>query len=864
MLPPFLKNSYHRYKADTTRFTEWLVQTAISCGTKVEDLFTPDVPKSSKKGSKRITKIPLKGYATLVDVIVKAGVKLPKTIRFVLERAIAIRKKFAVAFRMGGGEVDEKADKGHLHFITVLEGALERLGSAVDAAVERGKRQAKKPRKEEGPIGQEIPDLLEKLTLDDGDDGDDGAQGPIVEDVGKDDKPKTTTQHQTFEIEDEYEVELPESFFMAFCLLNDLNTLRDFIKETWTEYKDGIIDAMTAAVTTNSAVILGKEMIDDVSSKIDREDFPDSQSISVTMYQLRCLLDNVPINPSRRRAGEPFDLDTLEIADWSHAMATILLQSFIPVLQPGHCPFYRKGHFGPVDTSKPYNQRSNEQKFQSDREAVLDVLGEFVFLVRMKNAMWLKDEITETMMDMMVTKKVTLNHAFCIQVFLDVGNVLEPKKSAPFNDLRMTSLRAKKSLNSLLSLIKKHPCPLWPKAMTEQTQGILEFIENHLLKDVWIPLKEKSAPGFKHAEFHLFKENPILSGLTMYDMNLNLQDLGLTAINTWKSVFPILHLYNLLEHAREVPTLDWKDLDLFLKFHDEKTIFIGGRPVGIEDSFKRFLLFWGMPATFVSKIVNGVTKPENNSRLRQAVGTPRAIAPTTVLATAFHVALVEDRKASFSLAIVEKVLEYLDSVPDSPTSSPTNAFNILKRKWKSTKTLTPLQLLAILRRNLATEEPRLLFNYIGLHERCLDFYEKARAHLHDKLVQYNGPNYLKDIEKETPFVVFYIMHAALMSSKAQRTLFPKGPSSTSSDLEFGSVMLRRSGEQIREYIKGGKGEVACKELRVFSKMYGKVSEGGLETKQKEEKDVYWTAIEDVVDPKALAMYQFGRLDGRDI
>ncbi|KAF3189616.1 hypothetical protein TWF225_002757 [Orbilia oligospora] len=856
MLPPFLRSSYHRYKADTNRFTEWLIEAATSCGTKAEDLFKPD-PKSSNKRSGKITKIPLKGYATLVDVIVKAGVTLPKTIRLVLKRAIAIRKKFAVAFQMGGHEVDDKADKGHLHFITVLESALERLSSSVTGAVREPTKQTPKAMKGEVSIGQQIPDLLEHLALDDNDNDD----GLNIKDYGKDDTPKMTVQPQTFEIEDEYELELPESFFMAFCLLDDLNTLRDFIKETWTEYKDGMIDAMTAAVTTNSAVILGKEMIDDVFSKIDRTYFPDSQSISTTMYKLRCLLDNVPSDASRRRANEPFDLETLDTADWALATATILLQSFIPVLQPGHCPFYRKGHFGPVDTSKPYTKRSNEQKFQSDREAVLDILGEFVFLVRVKNVMWLKDEITETMMDMMVSKKVTLPHAFCIQIFLDVGNVLEPKKSAPFNDLRMTSLRAKKSLTSLLASIKTHPCASWPKSMTEQTQGILEFIETHLLKDVWIPLKEKSAPGFKHAEFHLFKENPVLSGLTMYDLNLNLQDIGLTTINTWKSVFPILHLYNLLEHAREVPTLDWKDLDLFLKFHDEKTIFVGGRPVGIEDSFKRFLLFWGMPATFVSKVVNGATKPENNSRLRQVVGTPRAIAPTTVLATAFHVALVEDRKASFSLAIVEKVLEYLDSVPDSTTSTPTNAFHILKRKWKSTKTLTPLQLLATLRSNLATEEPRLLFNYIGLHERCIEFYEKARAHLHDKFVQYNGPNYLKDIEKETPFVVFYIMHAALMSSKAQRTLFPKGPSSTASDLEFGSVMIRRSGEQIREFMKGGKGEIACKELRVFSKIYGKVSEG-LEAKKKEEKDVYWTAIEDVVDPKALAMYQFGRLDGR--
>ncbi|KAK6338560.1 hypothetical protein TWF730_002623 [Orbilia blumenaviensis] len=832
MLPPFLRNSYHRYKADTNRFTEWLIETATSCGIKVEQLFKETKPTRPGK----ITKIPLKAYATLVNAIVTHDIKLPKAIKFVLERAIAIRKKFTIAFQTG--KLDEKADAGHLHFISILENALERLSSS-GPRVSVAEKQT--PRNDD--IEDQIPELLESLVLD---------NKPDAEADQKDGKSQTV-HSRNFEIEDEYDLELSETFFMAFCLLSDLNSLRDFIKETWTEYRDGMIDAMTAAVTTNSAVLLGKELIEDVFSKLDRSQFPDSQSIPTTLYKLKCLLDGIFPNLGRRRPGDPFNLETLESADWTLAMATLFLESFIPVIQPKCSPFYRKGHFGPVDSSKPYSQRSNEEKFDNDREAALDILGEFVFFARVKKFDWLKDEITETMMGMMVTKKVKLEHAFCLQVLLDVGNALGAKKSAPFNDLRMTSLRAKKNLTSLLGIIKKCPCSSWPKTTTQAVQGILDFNESHLLKDFWLPLKSETAPGFKHIEFHLLKENPVLAGLTMYDMNLNVQDLGLTAINTWKSVFPLLHLYNLLEHSKEVATLEWKDLDLFLQFHDEKSIFIGGKPDGIEDSFKKFLLFWGMPATFVSSLLNG-TKP-GNSKLRQAVGTPRAIAPTTVLGTAFHVALMEDQKASFSVAIVEKVLEYLESEPEA-TSSNVNAFNILKRKWKSTKTLTPLQLLTTLRRNLATEEPRLLFNYIGLHERCLEFYDKATAHLHQKLVQYNGPDYLKD--KEVPLIVFYIMHAAAMSAKAHREMFGKN-----TEIEVGSVMLRRSGDQMREYVsgKGGKGEVACKELRVFSKMYGKLSES-LEAKEKEEKDVYWTAIEDIVDPKTLALYQYGQLDGR--
>ncbi|KAK6510285.1 hypothetical protein TWF481_005002 [Arthrobotrys musiformis] len=862
MLPSFLKNSYHRYKADTSRFTEWLIETAVSCGVDVDTLFNLSSSTPAKRAQK-ITKIPLRGYAMLVDIIVQHDIKLPKAVKLVLERAIHIRRKFAMAFK--DRMPDAKSDKGHLHFITILQDALEKLTSSAGVAEVPGKKKPK-VRVEGVSFGHPIPDLLENLTLDDNPVGSDDGEGDNDKDVQEEQKPqpRACVKHRIFVIEDEYELEFPESFFMAFCLLDDLCTFRDFIKETWTEYKEGIIDAMTASVTTNSAVILGKEMIDDVLSKIDQDPFADSARIATTMYGLQCLADGVDLDPLRMPPRRHFNVDSMGTANWTLALPTILLQSFIPVIQPNHCPFYRKGHFGPVDTSKPYGQRSNQEKFNSDREAVLDILGEFVFLTKVDNAaLWLKDEITQTMMEMMVSKKVTLHHSFCMQIFLDVGNVLESRKVGPFNDLRMTAFRAKKSLTNLLGLINKYPIVEWTKPMTEEVQSYLDLSEHGLLKDVWLHLKVKSAPTFNHVEFHLLKEHPILAGLTMYDVNLALQDIGLTVVNTYRSVFPLLHLYNLLENSPGVPTVDWKDLDLFVKFHDEKNIFVGERPEGIEDGLKRLLLFWGMSAKLVSRFVNSTNgKTENDSRHRHRTGNPRAIAPTTILAAAFRLSLAEERKAPFSIAIVEKVLEFLESLPDSATHGVNvtkSPFYNLKQKWKSTKTLTPLQLLTTLRKNLSTEEPRLLYNYIGLHERCLEFYEKLEAHLNDKLAQYNGRDYMKG--KEPPFVVFYIMHAALMSSKAQRSLL----SFSSSDTEFGSIMLRKSGDQMREYTsgKGGKGEIACKELRVFSKLYTKLIEegGSLEAKKKEEKDFYWTAIEDIVDPRALAMYQFGQLDG---
>jgi hypothetical protein len=72
-----------------------------------------------------------------------------------------------------------------------------------------------------------------------------------------------------------YDDQLPEPFFVAHCLFFDLDKIRKFVQDTWEEYKDGRIDAMTATVTTNSAMVLGRDLIEQFVSSPDCSSFPD-------------------------------------------------------------------------------------------------------------------------------------------------------------------------------------------------------------------------------------------------------------------------------------------------------------------------------------------------------------------------------------------------------------------------------------------------------------------------------------------------------------------------------------------------------------------------------------------------------------
>lgn len=55
-------------------------------------------------------------------------------------------------------------------------------------------------------------------------------------------------------------------FFKTFCLLQDLNNMRTFISMTWSEYRDKKIDLMNAAVVTDSALQLARDLVQEVEA----------------------------------------------------------------------------------------------------------------------------------------------------------------------------------------------------------------------------------------------------------------------------------------------------------------------------------------------------------------------------------------------------------------------------------------------------------------------------------------------------------------------------------------------------------------------------------------------------------------------
>lgn len=166
-------------------------------------------------------------------------------------------------------------------------------------------------------------------------------------------------------------------------------------------------------------------------------------------------------------------------------------------------------------------------------------------------------------------------------------------------------------------------------------------------------------------------------------------------------------------------------------------------------------------------------------------------------------------------------------------------------------TIGMFQLLALLKSKLFEEEPVILFNYFGMHKRCMELLRLIKAKEHHKFVQYFTESYMPD-DSLIGNIVLLIHHIARSSAVAlrQRGMDRSGTPSY-------SRMIKSCGEVMQQYLLKN-GDIACKELRVFCKNKGfqEQVESGYE-KEAEEDSAFWYALEEVLGSITMASLMTG-------
>ena len=855
MLPKFLYGSYKRYKADTTTFVDWLIETAKKCGNPATLEKNPDGRQKSKKSTEAPKyKLNLEELSRLAQTVAQSSVKVPPVVLAAVKRAISLRKRCASWFSASHKRAD-RANETHSHFIEVLERLCEVLEwkSPKPAAASAGASKSQTTAGEHQELEALANNSFAALSLE----GAKNAEQPSI------DQPASPEEGLVEIDEGEADDDNPYSllFLHLFCMFEDLQNLRQFVLQTLTEYVEGQIDLMNMAVVADTAVHLAKQLIYEVTSAWAHiPELRDEQSIQQFIYMTACTFRGKHWG-AKPDPAIPFNINMADVADWCYLPTFILLTSFKDVLQPNQLPVFKKGHFGVYNPGARRDHMSPGQRFNEDKILLLELLPEFTLLQQFKIDPPVTDEITAGLISFVKHRKTPLWLSFATQILLDVHHGLRHTNQKAFNDLRLSALRTKKTIDEYWSLSKTFSSKptFWPKEGDEAIEGVHSAVQAWVTNDAVGEFKENALPqnpknkvqaaGGIEKHF-LLKSHGVLCGLMAFDFTLNMQQIGLSLINQWYDVVQMAYLYNLAQQTG-VSKLQWPDMDVFIELHGAEHMFIGGRPKTADESIKKLRLATGIssPSDFARGSRNasgrGSTTANNNVRLME---------PSTAVKTIFQDRYVKHGQNKLSVDNVDKLIKEIspsDKLQPAPEAqlTATAGLQTMHHRWDHTHRLGALQLLAAIKQGLYAEEPRLQFNYFAMHKRCIDMLRLIQAKEDHKFRQYFGPGYMPDdtFISNLVLLVLTVAQRSRVESQQMGIGAPEGGAMT-------SRIVVSCAEVMREYLRDN-GDKVCKELKTFCKNQSLGEARGVEIESK--KYAYWFNVGEVIDPASLASFQTG-------
>lgn len=302
MLPPSLVSVYQQYKEDTNAVASWLASTAKSRGYPADLLSGTSsqatVPEHSKRLKGKARKqakaaaqqaqassssptnpdyiIAIKDFIPLAEFVAaskKPVISVPRSFAKTLNRVISTRSGFSTRLAESTDSPDVSADFTHSHFVGVLEKVREVLTPRFSSAT----RDAAGPPPPSDPIG-EVGGRFASLSVDE----------PSEKFINAPDIERPVPVKDD---DDKYVAEpiqgLEEILFAYGLLLIDLNKIRDRIKWIWANYLEGTFELVAAAIATNTACDLARNLMGDVTPMFTTHG--GLMEIARTFYVCQCL-----------------------------------------------------------------------------------------------------------------------------------------------------------------------------------------------------------------------------------------------------------------------------------------------------------------------------------------------------------------------------------------------------------------------------------------------------------------------------------------------------------------------------------------------------------------------------------------------
>jgi hypothetical protein len=808
-LPEFIFDSHKRYKADTNQLTAWLVETAEGLGYGSESLHSTECKvtaptrlkgKARKQNTREATiasstveykTIFVKEFTKLARFIAGSSypIKVPRLVLKLAHSAISARKRCAEWFRHTATQ-EAVSDKTHWHFITVLEEVVRILDPLCD------QDDTKSAAIETRPGEVALANSFSLLNVEETKDDDFCQTLPPVATQASTGTPLSQQLVVYTVAEDD-----TDDWFVVFCFFRDLSEIRNFLRETWSDYRDGKTDLITASVTTNMAFSIIRSAQEDLVSLHPNMDSYEGIADVLCSGTYIHLGEGPP--PFER--GGNLNLNLLDFEEFVYLQIFWMLLKFCDVIQPDILPVYLPGRFGIYDPHRSRDSLSIQEKRSEDRIILFETLPDFVSLARLrKNGQQtiLHDELVKELQKMVYKKEISLLLVFAIQVYLDIHHVLREQVGQGLQDLRRAGVWVTRSLREYSQNSPKDKFENWGASNEACVENLKVFVKDWILSDflgaIRNPVHLRMLPGVEVESYYLLTRHPFLCGMLQFRMQLTFQELGLVLATAWGTILFVSHLYEAGKNEGLLRLESWKDMEWVMKVHDKERMFRGRVPQNVSESFKSLSLMAGVSTSYFASTTRPTKK--SYSRPKASPKGPSFLKENSAISTMFR-----DHIVHGALALTAETMGDLlaDTGVDPSSLQLSKPQTKLQQQWAHNHKLTPLQFLAILRAALVAEQHIIRFDYVSLHMRCIQLLREIRVMLHDKFVQYQGEHYMEN-ETQLSWLVGWILLTAAESEKATKMMRLR-------DGSLSNVMLVRASQVLDSFIER-EGNAECTKL----------------------------------------------------
>jgi hypothetical protein len=270
-------------------------------------------------------------------------------------------------------------------------------------------------------------------------------------------KPKKPTHEYELEVSHE------DIMFEVFIFFKEVNNLSGYVQSLWKDCREGKLDLMSAAVTTDTAFNMLKRMSEEA-----RQSIPGNPGYTDTVGLLTEYFAHMG------------STESIDFLDWTCLTVLQILLKYEDVLKVSELPILKPGQIGIYQPTRNRATMSDQERQMEDMIVMMELLTHFTYLqIFCQNTDFpLQDELTlglRRVMEERTVRNMPMHIIFSAQILLDIHHVLREHASRPFQQLYDTSKRAVATLDTWLRFSWTRHASTWPSENDDSVRNFKGF-----------------------------------------------------------------------------------------------------------------------------------------------------------------------------------------------------------------------------------------------------------------------------------------------------------------------------------------------------------------------------------------------------